>query len=495
MPRSARAVAARSTAAAAGLLLLTSLSGVGAGLLPGLVSPAAASVGTSATDPAAGPLAGATFYRDPGSVAAVAAGALRTTDSLTAARYDRLAAPHADWFGDWVPVEQVEQAVAVRARAARQAGAVPVVVAYAIPQRDCGGYSAGGAGTPEGYTRWIDGLARGLAGGRAAVVLEPDALAMLDCLPAAAQEVRLGLLRGAVTRLATGGQVAVYLDAGHSRWVPAATMADRLARAGVAGARGFSLNVSNYGLLPDELRYGDDLSARGAGHFVVDTSRDGNGPAADGGWCNAAGRALGRTASTATGDPAADALLWVKVPGESDGQCGHGDPPAGTWSPALALALAGTAAPSGAVNFEGGSSGGWGATWGSALRVSAGATPAWSGSTGLGVTATGAGYGAVGTTTNLAGAAPGSRVTLQVYAPQGVRASVAPYVFDGAWRPRVLPAQTLRVGWQTVSFLVPSVGRVAGLGLQVNDADGWTGQLVLDQMKVAPALVLGTSSR
>lgn len=41
MPRSARGVAA-STAAAAGLLLLTSLSDVGAGLLPGLVSPAAA---------------------------------------------------------------------------------------------------------------------------------------------------------------------------------------------------------------------------------------------------------------------------------------------------------------------------------------------------------------------------------------------------------------------------------------------------------------------
>ena len=64
-------------------------------------------------------------------------------------------------------------------------------------------------------------------------------------------------------------------------------------------------------------------------HFVVDTSRNGQGP-----WTPPAGstptRRTGATRPgaasasgrpTATGDPLADAFLWVKVPGESDGQC------------------------------------------------------------------------------------------------------------------------------------------------------------------------------
>ena len=64
-------------------------------------------------------------------------------------------------------------------------------------------------------------------------------------------------------------------------------------------------------------------------------------------WCNPPGRGLGIRPTTDTGDPLADAFLWVKVPGESDGQCSRGltdnggvdpewgivDPPAGAWFP------------------------------------------------------------------------------------------------------------------------------------------------------------------
>ncbi|MEO9119524.1 MAG: glycoside hydrolase family 6 protein, partial [Solirubrobacteraceae bacterium] len=52
------------------------------------------------------------------------------------------------------------------------------------------------------------------------------------------------------------------------------------------------------------------------------------------------GRALGTAPTTNTGDPLVDALLWIKSPGESDGACHPGDPPAGEWWPAHALALA-----------------------------------------------------------------------------------------------------------------------------------------------------------
>lgn len=39
---------------------------------------------------------------------------------------------------------------------------------------------------------------------------------------------------------------------------------------------------------------------------------------------------------TATGEPALDAYLWIKRPGESDGEC-RGGPAAGQWWPEYAL--------------------------------------------------------------------------------------------------------------------------------------------------------------
>lgn len=57
-------------------------------------------------------------------------------------------------------------------------------------------------------------------------------------------------------------------------------------------------------------------------HFVIDTSRNGQGPwttttaypdKQD--WCNPRGRGLGLRPSAATGDPLVDAYLWVKTPG------------------------------------------------------------------------------------------------------------------------------------------------------------------------------------
>jgi len=78
---------------------------------------------------------------------------------------------------------------------------------------------------------------------------------------------------------------------------------------------------------------------------VIDTSRNGAGPAPDSelNWCNPSGRALGTPPTVATGGAHADAYLWIKRPGESDGTCGKGDPPAGTFVNQYAIDLARTA--------------------------------------------------------------------------------------------------------------------------------------------------------
>ncbi len=148
----------------------------------------------------------------------------------------------------------------------------------------------------------------------------------------------MSLLTYAITTLKSKPNIAVYLDAGHSGWKSVDEMSDLLNKAGIAKANGFALNTSNYSPTASEINYGKQISAKtGNKHFVIDTSRNGNG--SNGEWCNPGGRALGEKPSTTTNEPLVDAFLWVKAPGESDGQC-NGGPSAGTWWNSYALGLA-----------------------------------------------------------------------------------------------------------------------------------------------------------
>jgi endoglucanase len=171
------------------------------------------------------------------------------------------------------------------------------------------------------------------------VIVEPDALAA-GCVPARH-------VKHAVHRLAQQRRARVYVDAGHSNWQPAATMARRLRRAGIRHADGFALNVSNLQRTKALSRYGNGLSRRVGKPFVIDTGRNGQGPW-DGReeWCNPPGRGLGARPTTRTNHPRVDAFLWIKPPGESDGECANGrGQPAGEWWPEYALGLAQRAEP------------------------------------------------------------------------------------------------------------------------------------------------------
>jgi endoglucanase len=283
------------------------------------------------------PFAGARWYIDPSSNARRQANAWRSSRPADAAQMDKVAAqPQADWFGEWSG--DVRSSVSGRVATIRAARALPVLVAYNIPLRDCGGYSGGGASSPDAYRSWIRSFADGLGSGRAAVVLEPDALAAMDCLSPSDRQTRLDLLRDAVAVLASHRGTSVYLDAGHSHWHSPAEIAARLRSAGIKSARGFSLNVSNSHPTDEQRRYGDAISARTGGkRFLIDTSRNGQG--SNGEWCNPEGRGLGKRPTAKTGDPRADAYFWIKRPGESDGTC-NGGPIAGQWWAEYALGLA-----------------------------------------------------------------------------------------------------------------------------------------------------------
>lgn len=369
--------------------------------------------------------------------------------------------PQAVWLTNGTP-EQVQSTVAGVMKAAARQGTVPVFVAYNIPGRDCGSYSAGGAENTAAYQAWIDGLVQGIGGKKAVIALEPDALANLpsDCgyNPATvniaqATADRYTQVNYAVTALETGANTSVYLDAGNSSWQAVGTIASRLVTAGVQGAQGYFSNVSNFRqsayeskfdtwvsecvafannandggwrlghydwcasqyyspqgpVNPNDITtwvYTDEWYTQNLGtavpalHFIIDTSRNGQGPLdanvyndapysqptsvvntiAGGSWCNPPGRGLGLHPTANTGVLLLDAYLWVKTPGQSDGTCdaaggarawdyaaytksswptvavaqaifdplwGLDDPAAGAWFPQQALEMARKANPS-----------------------------------------------------------------------------------------------------------------------------------------------------
>ncbi len=287
------------------------------------------------------PLAGEELWTNPASPAAVAQRSLDAEgDAAGAEQVSRIAAvPTATWLGG-------EDETRARARevttAAADEGELPVLVAYHLPERDCGQYSAGGAASAQEYREWTRELVAGIGERPAVVILEPDAIAhALDgCQGSPAATERYPLLEEAVEAYAQAPNAWVYLDAGNAGWIAdTGALAQALTRSGVGEAAGFALNVSNFEPTEASYRYGAAVSEELGGdtHFVIDTSRNG-GSVEAGDWCNPVGARLGEEPTTQTDRALLDALLWVKQPGDSDGEC-RGGPPAGQWWPEYAQTL------------------------------------------------------------------------------------------------------------------------------------------------------------
>ena len=259
----------------------------------------------------------------------------QSTQPADAAQIQKIASqPQAQWAdgGD----ATVPAALLAYVQQMQQLGKTPFLIVYQLPYRDCGGLAAGGSTSAGNYSAWVQQLASALGNTRAIVVLEPDALAGMECLSSSDQSTRLQLISNAVTLFKNQGS-AVYIDAGNPNWKPASDMAGRLQAAGIARADGFALNVSNFCTTASCQTYGDQISSMvGGKHFIIDTSRNGLGPNGNI-WCNPPGRALGPRPTSVTSDPLCDAYEWIKSPGTSDGTC-NGGPSWGWWA-AYALGL------------------------------------------------------------------------------------------------------------------------------------------------------------
>ncbi|MFF0707639.1 glycoside hydrolase family 6 protein [Gordonia sputi] len=249
----------------------------------------------------------------------------------------------ARWFTDPSSPSASRSDVAAYMTRASSSHAIPVLTIYAAPHRDCGGQTAGGAPSVAAYKTWIDALARGIQNRTATVIVEPDGLSQTKtCLSASQSADRVSAISYAVAAMSRMSNVRTYVDIGHSRWLGLPDAVQLLRQVNVSRIRGFSLNVSNFFTTVEEQAYGEALAEAVGGdvHYVVDTSRNGNGPAPASdpqNWCNPRGRALGALPTMHTSAAHADAYLWVKHPGESDGACRPGEPTSGNWFQSWAL--------------------------------------------------------------------------------------------------------------------------------------------------------------
>jgi len=284
------------------------------------------------------PLSSIQLFVDPNSPVAQAAASLGHSDPSAARLLKKMASePSGIWFGSWNSVTQVGSAIRTVMSEAALRQEVPLLVLYAFPYHGCANATTG-AST---YMSWVRQVTGAIGTGKAVVILEPDALAeyvRLGCLPPAGQRQRLQLIRQSVDQLAKLPNAIVYIDAGNSRWEPAAVMASLLLDVDVEKVRGFSLNVSNFASTAAEEAYGGKVGAILHGsHYVIDVSRNGTATAKT--WCNPPGQALGGPPTADTGNALVDGLLWVKPPWASDGVC-NGGPAAGDFWESYALALA-----------------------------------------------------------------------------------------------------------------------------------------------------------
>lgn len=291
------------------------------------------------------PFAGKTFYVDPNSFAAQDEKRLRSAGRIADANLIKKISsnPHVFWFGGWNT--DVTGDVRRRIVKIRDAGHLPVVGIYHIPRLNC----AAGVGAKDGpeYRAWIDKFAAGVGTERVVVILEGDALPMADCLTASQRTTRYNLLRYAVNTLSALEKTSVYVDMGNANWHTADEMVKRWNDARLNNAKGFSLNVAGFQTTVKTKNYGNAISKKlGNRHFVIDTGRNGTGPNPDNIVCNAPGLGLGSRPTSSTPYTRVDAFLWVKPPGESDGNWGGCDkafpnpPPAGAWWRKHALMLA-----------------------------------------------------------------------------------------------------------------------------------------------------------
>jgi endoglucanase len=246
--------------------------------------------------------------------------------------------PVSFWYGERNGKEMEKIDYSIQRLLRRTAPQLPVLVVYNMPNRDIGQYSKGGAKTRESYLNFLKSFADGIGTNKPILIFEPDSLTHTTDMPEDDATARISLMKEGLKILTDNCNALVYIDIGHSNWLSPEEASKLLNKVSNDKVRGFAVNVSNYRTTEESMSWSLKLCEyRPQDYFVIDTSRNGNGPHGNE-WCNPPGRALGTPPTCNTGEEQCDAFLWIKIPGESDGKLNKG-PRAGRFWGEMAEAL------------------------------------------------------------------------------------------------------------------------------------------------------------
>ena len=232
--------------------------------------------------------------------------------------------PVSFWYGSRNGKEMEKIDYSLQRLLRRTAPQLPVLVVYNMPNRDIGQYSKGGATTRESYLAFLKSFADGIGSNKPIIIFEPDSLSHTGDMTEIEAHDRISLMKKGLALLTNNCNALVYIDIGHSNWLSPEEASKLLNKVTNNKVRGFAVNVSNYRTTKESMEWGLKLCEhRPNDYFVIDTSRNGNGPHGNE-WCNPPGRAVGEVPTCDTGEEQCDAFLWIKIPGESDGKLNKG---------------------------------------------------------------------------------------------------------------------------------------------------------------------------
>jgi endoglucanase len=184
--------------------------------------------------------------------------------------------PRAVWAGPWnhdargVAQESIDDSTQGNPDLLTQ-----VAVFRLDPWETCTG--SWSAGDQAQYKGWIRSYASGIGSARVALILQPD-MPFAICNSSKAPE---SLIAYAAKVFNSLRHTTVYIDAGSFQWYTPGPIAAMLEDSGIRQARGFALDVTQYGSTHDELGWGAainrSLGAAGVRgkHFVINTDENG----------------------------------------------------------------------------------------------------------------------------------------------------------------------------------------------------------------------------
>ncbi|GMF26909.1 unnamed protein product [Phytophthora lilii] len=236
----------------------------------------------------------------------------------------------AQWYTDrvWDTASLAKSVVLPICNDASQDSSPPTIVIYGLPQKDCAhGFSTSGSNSnTNDYRAFLQQLADAAGTQQVVYILEPDAIGLLADDGCGIDKGYADNLGVAMDILSQNSNAEIYLDVGY--W----TLSNDEQAAAVAKivnsvdpnckTKGISLNTSNY-RSNAEMAATCERFVKASGRdykCVVDSSRNFVSPPSKE-WCNANWAGIGELPTSNTDSEYVSRYVWVKPPGESDGEC------------------------------------------------------------------------------------------------------------------------------------------------------------------------------